>query len=86
MDERKPEKLKDAMAAELKELVTVQGPVEAEVIKSLLASQGIPCLMKGLVVQSVHAFSADGLGKISVMVAQRDYDAARQLIQESTTE
>ena len=82
MDERKPGSLKDAMAAELKEVAAVQGPVEAEVIKSLLASHNIPCLMRGLVVQSVHAFSADGLGKIRIMVSQRDYAVAKELIEE----
>jgi len=86
MDEKKPGTLKDAMAAELKEVATVQGPVEAEVIKSLLAYHSIPCLMRGLVVQSVHAFSADGLGKIRIMVAQRDYAAAKALIEERPEE
>jgi hypothetical protein len=70
----------------LKEVATVQGPVEAEVVKSFLASYGIPCLLRGLVVQSVHAFSADGLGKIKIMVAQRDYAAAKQLIEERPEE
>ena len=82
MDNSNPKNLKEAMALELKEVAAAQGPVEAEVIKGLLASQNIPCLMKGLVVQSVHAFSADGLGKIRIMVAQRDYEAAKQLIEE----
>ncbi|MGB2906499.1 MAG: DUF2007 domain-containing protein [Candidatus Aminicenantaceae bacterium] len=82
MDDSKPGNLKEAMATELREVAAAQGPVEAEVIKSLLASANIPCLMKGLVVQSVHAFSADGLGKIRIMVAQRDYAAAKQLIEE----
>ncbi len=86
MDENKPGPPKDAMAAELKEVATVQGPVEAEVVKSFLASYGIPCLLRGLVVQSVHAFSADGLGKIRIMVAQRDYAAAKQLIEERPEE
>ena len=84
MDKRKPVNLRDADGTELKEVATVQGPVEAEVIKSLLASHGIPCLMRGLVVQSVHAFSADGLGRIKIMVAQRDHAAAKQLIEESS--
>ncbi len=86
MDEKKPRSLKDAMAAELKEVAAVQGPVEAEVIKSLLAYHNIPCLMRGLVVQSVHAFSADGLGKIRIMVSQGDYAAAKELIEERPEE
>ncbi len=69
----------------LREVHTVQGPVEAEVIKSLLQSQGITCILKGLVVQSVHAFSADGLGKIKILVAEQDYETAKQLISSKAT-
>ena len=58
----------------------VQGPVEAEIIKSLLESHGIRCLMRGLVVQSVHAFSADGLGKIKILVMEKDAETAKQVI------
>ncbi len=82
MEKNKAKSLQEQMATELKELISVQGSIEAEVIKSLLASHGIPCLLKGLVVQSVHAFTADGLGKIKIMVGVRDLETAKQLIQE----
>ncbi len=81
MEENNPNNLKKNMERELQELITVQGSIEAEVIKSLLASHGIPCLLKGLVVQSVHAFTADGLGRIQIMVTKSDLDTAQQLIQ-----
>ena len=64
----------------LKLLQTVQGPVEAEIIKSLLESNGISCILKGLVVQSVHAFSVDGLGEIKIYVDEKDFDLAKELI------
>ncbi|HHF52165.1 MAG: DUF2007 domain-containing protein [Candidatus Aminicenantes bacterium] len=64
------------------EVTTVQGPVEAEVIKSFLESCGITAFLKGLVVQSVHAFSADGLGKIRIMVDEKDYQKAKSLLKE----
>jgi len=66
----------------LKEILTVWGPVEAEVIKSFLKSHRITCILRGQVVQSVHAFSADGLGKIRVLVAERDYERAKKLVDE----
>ncbi len=66
---------------DLKELVSVWGPAEAEVIKSFLESQGISCLLKGLVVQSVHPFSADGLGQIRIWVQEKDYDLAKELLE-----
>jgi len=79
-DQPKPNKLKEILDTELKEVAAIQGPVEAEVIKSLLASHNIPCIMRGLVVQSVHAFSADGLGQVRIMVSSQDYETAKQII------
>jgi putative signal transducing protein len=70
----------------LKEAATVQGPVEAEIIRSLLESSGIPCLMRGLVVQSVHAFSADGLGKIRIMVPEEKLEIAREILKQYAPE
>ena len=64
----------------LKELYSVWGPAEAEVLKSFLDSNGIKCILKGLVVQSVHPFSADGLGEIKIYVMEKDYKTAKKLI------
>ena len=64
----------------LKELHSVWGPVEAEVLKSFLESHGVKCILKGLVVQSVHPFSADGLGEVKIFVAEKDYIKAKKLI------
>ena len=74
---KKPEKKKDL---KLKEVALAQGPVEAEVIKSFLESHGISCIFRGQVVQSVHPFSADGLGKIKIFVKEKDYKLAQELI------
>jgi hypothetical protein len=79
MKNKPKKKFRDINLVEVK---TVQGPVEAEVLKSFLKSQGIDVFLRGLVVQSVHAFSADGLGKIKVMVDERDYKKAKSLLQE----
>lgn len=68
----------------LKKLTTVQGPVEAEVLKSFLQSHGITCFLRGLVVQSVHAFSADGLGAIRVMVQEKDFPLAQKLLEQNS--
>lgn len=67
--------------SKLKLVQSVWGPVEAEVIKSFLESQGIACILKGLVVQSVHAFSLDGLGEIKIYVNEKDYETAKNLIE-----
>lgn len=65
----------------LKLVHKVWGPVEAEVIKSLLKSQRITCILKGLVVQSIHAFSVNGLGETKIFVVESDYELAKKLIE-----
>ncbi|MGD9346790.1 MAG: DUF2007 domain-containing protein [Candidatus Aminicenantes bacterium] len=82
-DKRKDSKLN--AESKLKEVYSVWGPAEAEVLKSFLESNGIKCLLKGLVVQSVHPFSADGLGEIKIFVADKDYEAAKKLISEKVS-
>lgn len=82
MDDKKINHKQDDF--KLREVKTVQGPVEAEILKSFLESNGINCVLKGLVVQSVHAFSADGLGKIRVLVQEKDYPLTQKLLEEKS--
>lgn len=81
MTNRENKKPETSPESQFKLLLSVWGPVEAEVIKSLLESHGIVCILKGLVVQSVHAFSLDGLGEIKILVAEKDFETAKNLIE-----
>lgn len=65
---------------DLKELIRVWGPVEAEIIKNLLESEGIPCFFKGLMLQTIYPFSADGLGEIKILVPEKDLERAKDLL------
>lgn len=65
----------------LKLLHKVWGPVEAGVLKSFLESHGISCILKGLVVQSIHTFSVNGLGEVKIFVDEADYQLAKKLIE-----
>ncbi len=80
MTDSKNRKPKMDQESEFKEVFKAWGSAEAEVVKSFLQSHGIPCLLKGLVVQSVHAFSMDGLGEIKILVPKKDYDLAEKLL------
>jgi hypothetical protein len=82
MDKNKNKEKKSEEELNLKELHTVWGPVEADVIKSFLQSHGISCLLRGKVVQSVHPFSADGLGEIKILVSKKDYALAKKLLED----
>lgn len=83
--EKKDKRQKD-LESEFKEVHKAWGSVEAEVIKSFLRSHGIPCLLKGLVVQSVHPFSMDGLGEIKILVPKKDYALAKKILESRKAE
>jgi len=71
---------------DLVELSKVWGPVEAEVIKTMLESYGIPCLMRGQVVQSILPYSVDGMGQIKILVPKKDLANAKKLIEHDKVE
>jgi len=81
MHDHGPKHTDDDRRQDLKEVARVQGPVEAEVIKNFLESQGIPCFFKGLIVPSVHPFTADGLGEIKIFVQEKDWETAKNLLE-----
>ena len=64
----------------LVEVYQASGELEAQVIKGLLESYGIPCFLKSHAAPSVHIFAVDGMGEVKVMVSQSEVDKARELI------
>ena len=66
----------------LVEIYLAHGEAEANIIKGLLESYDIPCLLKSLAAPSVHAFAIDGLGEVRVMVRESDAGDARNLVRE----
>ena len=56
------------------------GEAEALIIKGLLESNGIPCLLKSNAAPSVHVFAVDGMGEVKVMVKESMAGKARRLI------
>jgi hypothetical protein len=53
---------------------------EALVVQALLAGHGIPAVMRGRLVQSVHPFSVGDAGEVTLLVAAADADRARSLL------
>lgn len=76
-DEQEPKTDRDMKLAVLGR---VNGPVEAEVIKNFLESQGIACILQGQMLQSIYPILVDGLAEIKVMVSENDLEAARDLL------
>jgi hypothetical protein len=72
------------MAKQIKlvEVYRATGEAEALIIKSLLESNDIPCLLKSNAAPSVHVFTVDGMGEVKVMVSESKAEEARSLIGE----
>jgi hypothetical protein len=66
----------------LKELHSVWGQSEADVIKALLESHGISSVFRGRILHSIYPFSMNGLGEIKIFVLEEDYEAARSILDE----
>jgi hypothetical protein len=66
----------------LVEVYRATGEAEALIIKGLLESNGIPCILKSNAAPSVHVFTADGMGEVKVMVGEPRAKEAKRLIGE----
>jgi len=66
----------------LRELISVWGQTEADVIKTLLESHGIRSVSRGRILQSIYPFSVNGLGEIKILVLEEDYEAAKSILAE----
>jgi len=68
--------------ANLKELVAVEGSMEAEIIKSKLESYDIPVLLQYEAAGRIFGITMDGLGKVKILVPEDLLEEARALLAE----
>ena len=52
------------MKGKLVDVYRASGELEAQVIKGLLESNGIRCILRSDAASSVHAFTVDGMGEV----------------------
>ena len=64
----------------LVEVYQAAGELEAQVIKGLLESNGIPCVLRSNAAPSVHVFTVDGMGEVKILVRESRAEKARKLI------
>ena len=64
------------------EVYRAAGEAEAQVIKGLLESNGIACLLQSNAAPSVHPFVFDGMGAVRIMVEESFENRAKRLIRE----
>jgi hypothetical protein len=68
--------------ADLKELLAVEGSMEAEIIKSKLESYDIPVLLQYEAAGRIFGITMDGLGKVKILVPEDLLEEARALLAE----
>lgn len=67
-------------------LVRTWNDGEAEMVRQILASYGIPCQVVSDVPHSVLPFTLDGLGEVRILVPAGRLDEARELLAEHRRE
>jgi hypothetical protein len=65
---------------DLVEVYHAHNQMEAQVIKGLLESFGIPCILKSNAAPSVHLLTVDGMSEVRIMVLESQAMQARELI------
>ncbi len=84
MDENKPKDSEPGQVPDrtldLKELCSVWGPFEADVIRSFLESNGIKCLVRGRTVPFVYPFTVDGMAEFKIFVQHEEFETAKELL------
>jgi len=68
------------MGEKLVDVYHASGELEANIIKGLLETNGIPCILKSDAAFSVHAFTVDGMGEVTVAVLESMAEEARRII------
>ena len=61
-------------------IATFAGPVEAEIAKSQLESEGITSFLGNELASGMMPFLKPGLGGVSLQVAQHDVKRAREIL------
>jgi hypothetical protein len=67
---------------ELVVVYTSQGPLQAEVVKGKLESEGIPVILRYQAIGRILGLTVDGLGRVEVLVDAEQAEAARALLVE----
>ena len=65
-------------------LETVQGELKAATLKSHLESQGIPVLLQYESASIIYGLTADGLGRVTLLVPREFVAEAMQIIEPNT--
>jgi hypothetical protein len=65
---------------ELVEVWTAHGEMAAQVIRSVLESDGIDSMLSGESIRLTHGITVDGLAEVKILVRKEDEARAREVI------
>jgi hypothetical protein len=65
---------------ELVEVFKAQGEMEAQVIRSVLESDGIESMLSGESIRLTHGLTVDGLAEVKILVRDDEETRAREVI------
>lgn len=56
------------------------GQLQAHQVRAFLEASGVPCILRGESLSKTHGLTLDGLGRVEVLVAERDKERALALL------
>lgn len=65
---------------DLVEVARVDGPFEAELIKSFLGTYGVGCVIRGRTAPFVYPLTVDGMAEFKILVSPEDREKALELL------
>ena len=80
MSDDDAKKVPDDATADLVEVARVNGPFEADLIRSLLEGHGIGSIVRGRTAPLVYPFTVDGMAEFKVLVRESDRTRAAEII------
>ena len=80
LTENLPPKAATADTSELVEVWYTQGEMDAQLVRSLLESNGIESMLRGESLRLTHGFTVDGLAEVKILVRAEDAKRACEVI------
>ena len=65
---------------------TYENPIDASIVKGVLETNGVPCMLSNEVLSSVLPLSGTSIGDVRLLVFRKDYDEAKKIMHSAPIE
>jgi putative signal transducing protein len=69
------------MEQQLRCVFVASGEMLAQQVRAFLEASGIETIERGEALRNTHGLTIDGIGAVEILVAERDADRARELLE-----